>query len=422
MGDSALNLNIRIDYDEVQTIGREFDQQAAMTETLYRALAGQTDNLRTWGWAGDGAHAFYAEMDELILPACAALVLALRETQTVLNDVSRIFEDAESEAASPFLLTASEAGALGSGVSLVFNGIDILTYLQSYDDIAKHGIKISGLDVTLTLAAGFIGGAIDLISGEETDVFNAFGKNLYSAGIDLGVTVVSGGVPVVAIASLLSEGTSFAGQLGIGLNREVNDYLTLDPRVQLELERGLDYDERVFQGIGELTDTWESLKDATWDVIGRPAANDYQASINHFNNALRTGDLSEFARSITHMTEASASFTSMGAAMNILTDADARQHFSDHVQETLNHGWNFTASASELSGAVTRMPVRLGVTAFNGIVNEMPLDAGTKRGLNAVSLEAAEMVNNMSNPTMPFLRVDASIWDAPQRVFDSLGL
>jgi WXG100 family type VII secretion target len=64
----------------------------------------QEATLQQGGWIGRGSDAFYAEMDDLVLPAIGRLGQALEEGGQVLNRVARLFGEAEESSQGGFTL------------------------------------------------------------------------------------------------------------------------------------------------------------------------------------------------------------------------------------------------------------------------------------------------------------------------------
>jgi len=112
---------IQAKYDELENIARCFTAQAESQTALTRRLEQNVQALRQGGWVGQGANAFFAEMDGKIFPTMQRLVSALEQAQTVTLQVKEVIQQAEEEAAEPFK---------GGG-----NTLDITT---------KNGASISG--------------------------------------------------------------------------------------------------------------------------------------------------------------------------------------------------------------------------------------------------------------------------------------
>ncbi|MCB9453082.1 MAG: WXG100 family type VII secretion target [Anaerolineaceae bacterium] len=89
---------IEINYELMTTIKTKFSDKAEQVNQLKQSLQAQIDNLRQGGWIGQGANAFYGEMDQLLMPSLTrlqqALVMAEENTATIATE----FQAAEDEA------------------------------------------------------------------------------------------------------------------------------------------------------------------------------------------------------------------------------------------------------------------------------------------------------------------------------------
>lgn len=108
--------HVEIDYDQMAHIGQACDQQSQEAEQMLRAIASQVDNLRAGGWIGQGADAFFAEMDDLLLPALNRLVAALQNASDVVRAIAYQFGEAEQEAARLFSGQGAAMGQAGDHV------------------------------------------------------------------------------------------------------------------------------------------------------------------------------------------------------------------------------------------------------------------------------------------------------------------
>lgn len=91
---------IRADYSELMKISGSFRQEAescsAMLQTILRAM----EALRGGDWVGQGARAFYAEMDGQVVPALRRLIQALEQAAEMCRKLAELFKKAEDEAAA----------------------------------------------------------------------------------------------------------------------------------------------------------------------------------------------------------------------------------------------------------------------------------------------------------------------------------
>lgn len=93
---------IEINYDMIATIKSRFSNKSQEIERTRQLLENHINDLRAGEWKGNGATAFYTEMDELLLPALNRLVQALTEAENSMQIIANEFQIAEEEA-SPFV-------------------------------------------------------------------------------------------------------------------------------------------------------------------------------------------------------------------------------------------------------------------------------------------------------------------------------
>ena len=55
---------VRADYDALEIVAQGFSKQAEATAQTLQAIKGQMDTLQAGDWVGQGATAFYAEMND----------------------------------------------------------------------------------------------------------------------------------------------------------------------------------------------------------------------------------------------------------------------------------------------------------------------------------------------------------------------
>jgi WXG100 family type VII secretion target len=109
---------VRADYDALSEVANRFGQEADRMKQVAGRLGHGADNLHRTSWIGKGAEAFYREMETEILPAFRRLENALKEASTVTKAISKLFQDAEQEAAGVVKAVGSSSGggaAAGAG-------------------------------------------------------------------------------------------------------------------------------------------------------------------------------------------------------------------------------------------------------------------------------------------------------------------
>jgi len=110
--------HVEVHYDQMASIAQACDQQGQEAERMLRAVANQVENLRAGGWVGQGANAFFAEMDDLVLPALNRLLAALQHAADVSRAVAYEFGEAEQETVR---LLAGPGAAMGQAGDHVGN-------------------------------------------------------------------------------------------------------------------------------------------------------------------------------------------------------------------------------------------------------------------------------------------------------------
>jgi len=89
---------IEINYDMMMEIQNKFSDKAEQMMQLKQILENQINELRSNGFIGQGANAFYAEMDEMLLPSMQRLIDAMFSAEQGCKSISNEFEQAEQDA------------------------------------------------------------------------------------------------------------------------------------------------------------------------------------------------------------------------------------------------------------------------------------------------------------------------------------
>ncbi len=93
---------IQAQYEQLENIANRFSQEAENNGVLAQKVAQAVQALQNGAWEGQGAAAFFAEMETTTNPALQRLIHALEEAQRVTLTVKEIIRAAEEEAAAPF--------------------------------------------------------------------------------------------------------------------------------------------------------------------------------------------------------------------------------------------------------------------------------------------------------------------------------
>ena len=107
---------VRADYDALKNVAQGFSQQAEATAQSLNFLKSQMNALQGGDWIGQGATAFYAEMNDQVLPTIRRLHSALQSSADITQKISQAMKTAEDEAAK-VLRGDGAGGALGAGAA-----------------------------------------------------------------------------------------------------------------------------------------------------------------------------------------------------------------------------------------------------------------------------------------------------------------
>lgn len=112
---------IRADNDSLVESGKIFARESNSTGQTLKRIKQQMGTLQSGDWIGEGANAFYREMEEDVLPALQKLGAALALGNRVLGQVRQIIERADEEASR--LFRADGRGGIGAAVEAAFAGL-----------------------------------------------------------------------------------------------------------------------------------------------------------------------------------------------------------------------------------------------------------------------------------------------------------
>lgn len=93
---------IQADYQQLEQVAAKFSQQSQAIAQMLQSVKGSMSKLENGGWIGRGSQAFFAEMNNKVLPATQRLQSALSEAGRVTKEISNTVKQAEEEASSPF--------------------------------------------------------------------------------------------------------------------------------------------------------------------------------------------------------------------------------------------------------------------------------------------------------------------------------
>ncbi len=107
---------VRAQFSALQQIAQTFNTQAEQTQQMRSTLSAKMAVLANGHWVGQAANRFYAEMNGSVLPAIQRLHKALEEGGRVTQQISRLIEQTDAEAARLFRAEFG-GGALGGASS-----------------------------------------------------------------------------------------------------------------------------------------------------------------------------------------------------------------------------------------------------------------------------------------------------------------
>jgi len=103
---------VRADYDALARIAEGFSRAAEANRSSVQAIQRAKGTLEGGDWLGQGARAFYQEMDQAVLPSLRRLSDALTAAQRITLQISQVVKEAEDAAAAIFKLL--EFGSMAS--------------------------------------------------------------------------------------------------------------------------------------------------------------------------------------------------------------------------------------------------------------------------------------------------------------------
>jgi WXG100 family type VII secretion target len=123
---------VRADYDGLAKLSQAFARQAAETEKTLQSIQNNLRTLRSGDWIGTGANAFFAEMDQQVLPSLRRLATALNEADRVTRQMSQVMKQAEEEAARLF-----QAAFVGGAAAAVGGAVGVAAGVSAASDPAS---------------------------------------------------------------------------------------------------------------------------------------------------------------------------------------------------------------------------------------------------------------------------------------------
>lgn len=199
---------IRIDYDQMKTVAARFRQQADAIGQMSQAVYQSQQKLQSGGWVGQGADAFFKEMETDVRPAVLRLQEALARAAEVSDLIGTMFDSSEQEASSPFNPSLMEqgSGGMGEGMAAGMGGGGMGS---GADSGAGSGGGLGAGSMGAGGAGGSMGSSLGSRSGLGSGYMPSGGGYGSGYGGGLGGSMPSGG-----LGSLFAPGSSSAEGAG----------------------------------------------------------------------------------------------------------------------------------------------------------------------------------------------------------------
>jgi WXG100 family type VII secretion target len=100
------------DYDGLADAVRTFSREANDTGSMFDRMNHAVRGLEYGGWIGQGADMFYREMNYEVLPAVQRLISVLQDAAGIVQQIVKIFQQAEYDAGQLFRGEATDGPAM----------------------------------------------------------------------------------------------------------------------------------------------------------------------------------------------------------------------------------------------------------------------------------------------------------------------
>ncbi len=95
---------VRSDYDQLKNISQSFSSQADNLNQMIQNINSNVQTLEGGDWIGQGAQAFFKEMNDTVSPMLKRLTNAMSESARITQQISQVMHDAEENASKCFHL------------------------------------------------------------------------------------------------------------------------------------------------------------------------------------------------------------------------------------------------------------------------------------------------------------------------------
>lgn len=182
---------IRVDHEALAKIAANFGKESSAVAQMLQQVTQAMQKLQNGGWMGRGSDAFFAEMEQKVVPAIRRLLAALAEAERTTKTISTLMKSADEEASSGLRedITNSGGGA-GAGSGNTSGG-------------AGSGLGMGAI------GGGAAAGSLDSGAGGSN-------SGASGAGSGAGGTVGSGGSSTGAGSGMGDSGITFTTDMGMG--------------------------------------------------------------------------------------------------------------------------------------------------------------------------------------------------------------
>ena len=111
---------IRADYDQLPKISKGFEREAANVKRSIDSLKRTIEVLKGGDWIGEGADAFFREMESEVMPAMQRLLKALEKGSSVIGVIERLLHETEQAIGGLF---SALLGSLDVGITFEIGGL-----------------------------------------------------------------------------------------------------------------------------------------------------------------------------------------------------------------------------------------------------------------------------------------------------------
>ena len=111
---------IRADYDQMPEISKRFEREAVNVKRSIDSLNRTIEVLKGGDWFGEGANAFYREMESQVMPSMQELQKTLEMGSGVMKAIERLLHEAEQTIGGLF---SAMLGSLDVSITIEIGGL-----------------------------------------------------------------------------------------------------------------------------------------------------------------------------------------------------------------------------------------------------------------------------------------------------------